>query len=304
MKNYLVTIFLSFLIINIPSCKKSTQNHESETIIKGWKYIGGDEFNNTKPDTTLWFRYGDGKNATYGRPQGMIQTYRPQQVEMTTLPSGEKVLRITSVKRNDGDSIYGLAGWWSGAISTRETEHFFPLYCKIDVRAKVANEKGVWHAIWSRYRDGASIAELDLNEFFVKKNGKGVVSQAIHLWNSQKAAIDLNLPQGQNRNKPVADPSNTFHTYSVQIDKDPNIKNEAIITLLVDGGISYSLHTADIPDHNKFILDAIEKNRLDAVWDIVITGQIGATNASVDYPDPELKEAVTEIDWVRVYVRE
>lgn len=184
MKNYLPVIFFFFLIINTFSCKKSAQNPESGTTIKGWKYIGGDEFNEDKPDTTRWFRYGDGKNANYGWPQGMIQTYRPQQIEMATLPSGEKVLRITSVKRNNGDSINGNPGWWSGAISTRETEIFYPLYCKIEVRAKVANEKGVWHAIWSRYRDGASIAELDLNEFFVKKVGKGVVSQAIHLWNT------------------------------------------------------------------------------------------------------------------------
>lgn len=120
----------------------------------------------------------------------------------------------------------------------------------------------------------------------------------------QKAATDFNLPFGQNRDKPVVDPSKIFYTYSVQIDKDPNTKNEAIITLLVNGEISYSLYTADIPGHNKFILDAIEKNRLDAVWDVVITGQIGATNPSVGYPDGELNQVVTEIDWVRVYVKE
>lgn len=297
-----------FLIVLLANCTKERsikEDPDPETPKEEWVLVGGDEFNDAQLNTNLWMRYGTTGSGTskYGQPQGMIQTYRPEQVEMATLPTGEKVARITSIKRTDGNIVNGQIGWWSGAISTRETGVYFPLYCRIDVKARVVNEAGVWHAIWSRYRDGASVAELDLNEFFVASNGKNIVNQAIHLWNSSTSVTDLNLPVGQNRKFAVSDPANTFHIYSVQIDKDTTANNEAIITLLIDNVVSYALSTKNIPNHNRFILDAIANNRLDSVWDVVVTGQIGATSSGVGYPAENLTTAITEIDWVRVYKR-
>lgn len=308
-----MNIVSAILWINIllsTGCGKGEKSRPSDAAEKdtipapaGWKYYGGDEFNETTLDKTKWRIYGDGGNADYGRPQGMIQRYRPEQVQMVTLTTGEKVVRITSVKRTDGDSLHNQPGWWSGAISSREVNVYYPLYCRMDVRAKVVNEAGVWHAIWSRYYKGASTAEIDLEEFFVRTAGKGVVSQAIHLWNSSTNTTDYNLPPGQNRNKPVADPANTFHIYSMQVEKDPANASEAIITLLVDNVVNYSFSTAARPGHNKFILDAMAESRQNNAWDMVITGQVGATLSSVGYPEESLTTAVTEMDWFRVYVR-
>jgi beta-glucosidase len=182
--NALLRMMLYGFLVLLCSCSKKNNSTPAPASSK-WLLVGGDEFNDAEINADTWLKYGTtgSGTSTYGRPQGMIQTYRPEQVQMVTLTTGEKVVRISSVKRTDGDIVHNQTGWWSGAISTREKGVFYPLYCRIDVRAKVANEMGIWHAIWSRYRDGASVAELDLNEFFVAKNGKNIVSQAIHLWN-------------------------------------------------------------------------------------------------------------------------
>lgn len=308
MKRFTVKIALVVSICLLQfGCGKTKNNDKPappppETIPApdGWKYFGGDEFNAVSLDLAKWLRYGDGSNSTYGQPQGMIQTYRPEQVQMATLPTGEKVVRITSVKRTDNNIINGQPGWWSGAISTREKNVYFPLYCRIDVRAKVANALGVWHALWSRFYKGASVAELDLNECFVATNGLNKVNQALHLWNATTNATHVNVG---NKSKDVANVASSFHTYSVQVEKDPAATNEAVITYYIDNVLHYSIKTSDFPNHNKFILDAVAEGRENSAWDFVLTGQIGATGAWVGYPDASLTQAVTEIDWLRVFVK-
>ncbi len=311
--SYLLYILTAFLLIScsastvkIPDIKPGEEvGKDSIVPPKGWKYLGGDEFNTSTLNTNLWSVYGtNGDNAFYGRPQGMLQVYRPEQVRMVTLPSGEKVVRLTSIKRTDGDSIYGHPTWWSGAISTREKGIYFPLYCRMDIRAKVANELGVWHAIWNRYRTGASVAELDINECFVKTNGYDVVNHAIHLWDTATEKTTVNVMGNVNRVARLTDIDTKFYTYSVIIEKDPNAANQAIITYLVDDVVSYSFYTATKPTHNKFIADAVTNKWEDAAWDMVITGQIGSTVSSVGYPAQSLTTAVTELDYFRVFVKE
>ncbi len=276
---------------------------------EGWIYFDGDEFNDSAPKATHWGLYGTPGiwNATYGQLQGMIQTYSPQQVTMHELPSGEKICRITSVKGNGAPDVHNRTGWWSGALSSRDApdtpgNKFYPLYCRMEIRAKAPNVVGVWHAFWSRHYKGASTAELDLQEFFVRTNGPEVLSQATHLKNTATGATDLNYPRNRNRHTPVSDPSGTFHVYGVQILPDPEHENEAIISYLLDGTVTMSFSTHEYPGHNLFILDAIAEGRTQSTWDFAITGQIGGTTAGVLYPEDDLETVVTEIDWVRVYV--
>ncbi len=276
---------------------------------EGWKYFDGDEFNDTAPKATHWGLYGASGiwNATYGRQQGMIQTYRPEQVTMHELPSGEKICRITSVKGSGAPDAHGLTGWWSGALSSRDApdtpgKKYYPLYCRMEIKAKAPNVAGVWHAFWSRHYKGASTAELDLQEFFVRTNGPEVLSQATHLKNTATGATDLNYPRNQGRHTPVSNPSANFHVYGVQILPDPDHINEAIISYFLDGAETMKFSTHEYPGHNSFILDAIAEGRTQSTWDFAITGQIGGTTAGVLYPEDALETVVTEIDWVRVYV--
>ena len=56
--------------------------------------------------------------------------------------------------------------------------------------------------------------------------------------------------------------------------------------------------------YNKFITDAVAEGRQSRAWNVIITGQVGATNPSVSYPSENLDKAVSEIDYVRVFVKE
>ena len=321
MKNILVSTFMGFVCFfiflqcniaeNPPLNKEEPPIEDQKQKIPaplGWVYVDGDEFDDNSPKKTHWGLYGAPGigNSVYGQGnQQMIQTYRPEQVTMHTLTTGEKVCRISSIKGNGAPApmapVSDKTGWWSGALSSRDANKFYPLYSRMEIRAKTPNVYGVWHAFWLRFFQGASVAELDLQEFFVKEVGLNVLSQAAHLWNNITNKTDTNVPKGQNRNFPVLDPANTFHVYGVQVDPDPAHADEAIITFLLDGKVTYSFSTNAIPGHNNFIKEA-KNGHLDKAWDMAITGQIGGT--WVDYPENSLTEVVTEIDWFRCFVRE
>lgn len=293
------------------ACSKDTQ---SETVNPepsipapdGWVYYGGDEFNEAAFDHQKWLAYGtEGSyTANYGRPQGMIQTYRPEQIEITTTSSGEKVVQIISEKRTDGNSIHNETGWWSGAIGSRERNVYYPLFCRIDVRAKIVNDKGFWHGVWSRHYKGASTAELDLNETFVIENGKNVVSQAIHLWNSDEGKTQINIPKGQDRRMKVERPGELFHIYSVQIERIEGKPLEARITYLIDDVVNYSFRTDQFGDniYNKFIIDAVNEKRENTTWDVIFTGGVGGVGG-IGYPEDNFTKVISEIDYVRVFTK-
>jgi len=273
----------------------------------GWRYFDGDEFDGGSPKPTHWKLYGapDVGNAAYGQGrQQMIQTYRPEQVTMHTLPTGERICRITSVKGRDAPTprppVADKIGWWSGALSSRDAGKFYPLYCRMEIRAKVPNVEGVWHAFWNRFFQGALIAELDIQEFFVKEQGLNVLSQSTHLYHAESRTTSINIPRRQNRHFAVSDPGNTFHVYGVQIDPDPEHPDEVIISYLLDGKINYSFSTNSLPGHNKFVMEA-KKGQLDSAWDMAITGQIGGE--WVGFPADSVTKVVTEIDWFRCFVR-
>lgn len=115
----------------------------------------------------------------------MLQTYRPEQVFIETLPTGEKICRIRSFKSKDAPSpvhpsVKSKTGWWSGALSSRDsdTEKYYPLFCRIEIKAKVPYLYGLWNALWLRHYKGAGVAEIDILEFLPKLSGKSLSGQS------------------------------------------------------------------------------------------------------------------------------
>ena len=305
-KAYSTTIQNKKAVKPSPPAKNSAIRAYTES--ERWTYYGGDEFNDNHVDTNKWSLYDN--NNTYGHPQGMIQFYNASQVSETTDSQGNGVLVINSKRMKDKTITTpdgaSYEAWNSGFITSggryapNPAKVFYPLYLRIDVRAKIANEEGFWHAPWITHYKGASIAELDIGEFFTPTNGKNVVTQSIHLHNKKTGKLQKNLVNGSKKNYAVkSSVQNDFHVYSVSVEPSSN-PNEAIITYWVDNKKTYSfatdLHGTGV--YNKFIEDSISDNRLNSTWNIMFQGGVGGNG----YPSKKINSAKSYIDYIRVFV--
>ena len=253
----------------------------------GWSYYGGDEFNGTTINKSLWGIYGDKTKyysyELYGnnKKQGNAQIYRDQ---MVTVNNGFLSIRATrepiktGLRKYEDDPVntdysikmrnpikpkhgYTKYGWWSGALSSRDAENggnYYPLYSRIEIKAKIPFSIGTWMALWLRHCNGSSTFEIDLQEFFVHDDARTFakdnidkkrryVHQSIH-------GIDYNLgtrydqdkkkyvlKNGYNHNnygdrikEIIFDPSEDFHVYGAQIDPETgdSFRNIAVLFLL------------------------------------------------------------------------
>lgn len=257
----------------------------------GWSYYGGDEFNGTTINKSLWGIYGDKtKHYSYelygnNKKQGNAQIYRDQ---MVTVNNGFLSIRATrepiktGLRKYEDDPVntdysikmrnpikpkhgYTKYGWWSGALSSRDAENggnYYPLYSRIEIKAKIPFSIGTWMALWLRHCNGSSTFEIDLQEFFVHDDARTFakdnidkkrryVHQSIH-------GIDYNLgtrydqdkkkyvlKNGYNHNnygdrikEIIFDPSEDFHVYGAQIDPEPGDSSRNIaVSFLLDGRV-------------------------------------------------------------------
>lgn len=257
----------------------------------GWSYYGGDEFNGTIINKSLWGIYGDKtKHYSYelygnNKKQGNAQIYRDQ---MVTVNNGLLSIRATrepiktGLRKYEDDPAntdysikmrkpikpkhgYTKYGWWSGALSSRDAENggnYYPLYSRIEIKAKIPFSIGTWMALWLRHCNGSSTFEIDLQEFFVHDDARTFakdnidkkrryVHQSIH-------GIDYNLgtrydqdkkkyvlKNGYNHNnygdrikEIIFDPSEDFHVYGAQIDPEPGDSSRNIaVSFLLDGRV-------------------------------------------------------------------
>ena len=288
MKKAVITICALGLVHLGLSAQK---NQEVVPSLVGWSYYGGDEFNGTIINKSLWGIYGDKtKHYSYelygnNKKQGNAQIYRDQ---MVTVNNGLLSIRATrepiktglrkyeddpantdySIKmRNPIKPKHGYTkyGWWSGALSSRDAENggnYYPLYSRIEIKAKIPFSIGTWMALWLRHCNGSSTFEIDLQEFFVHDDARTFakdnidkkrryVHQSIH-------GIDYNLgtrydqdkkkyvlKNGYNHNnysdrikEIMFDPSEDFHVYGAQIDPEPGDSSRNIaVSFLLDGRV-------------------------------------------------------------------
>lgn len=312
---------------------------ESELPI-GWSYYDGDEFNGRKVNYQYWGVYGDNytKNAQYGQNninQRMAQTYRPEQITFVNEGDGRAV-RITATRDyNPPTPMYATDkyGWWSGALSSHDSKNYngneakyYPLFSRIEIKARIPYQIGVWMALWLRHRLGASMFEIDLEEFFVKWNKEQdptvpfKINQSIHGNDNTTGSVRYNLNAESDRISSIDfNPEENYHIYGAQIEPDiddPN--NHAVVSFLIDGRIRSVWRSRDYENRfNKFMSNDVKSGYEDNTWDVAITGQIGASNSSGDmgvgYPEDDPAYAADkslvphnydmDIDWIRSFKR-
>ena len=257
----------------------------------GWSYYGGDEFNGTTINKSLWGIYGDKTKyysyELYGnnKKQGNAQIYRDQ---MVTVNNGFLSIRATrepiktGLRKYEDDPVntdysikmrnpikpkhgYTKYGWWSGALSSRDAENggnYYPLYSRIEIKAKIPFSIGTWMALWLRHCNGSSTFEIDLQEFFVHDDARTFAKDNIdkkrHYVHQSIHGIDYNLgtrydqdkkkyvlKNGYNHNnygdrikEIIFDPSEDFHVYGAQIDPEPGDSSRNIaVSFLLDGRV-------------------------------------------------------------------
>lgn len=330
------------------------ETKETVPPLSGWKYYGGDEFNGTAINRKLWGIYGD-KTRDYfcdvygnNKNQGMAQTYRDN---MINVQDGLAIVRATRSKiftglRSDYTEKmrfppkpghgYTDYGWWSGFLSSRDAQTgnkdeqnkeigcYYPLYSRIEIKAKIPFRIGTWMALWLRHYTGASTFEIDLQEFFVNDDpkvdrydkyekhryyhaNKNFLHQSVHGIDYQSATDKDPIPNKHNNNayadrvKEIKfDPSEDFHVYGAQIDPLPTDSGRHLaVTFLLDGRVrSVFLTSTDIVSnpksghkyrYNALLRPEFMPHGIDHVWDVAITGGIGGTpgdhNSGILYPE-------------------
>ena len=330
------------------------ETKETVPPLSGWKYYGGDEFNGTAINRKLWGIYGD-KTRDYfcdvygnNKNQGMAQTYRDN---MINVQDGLAIVRATRSKiftglRSDYTEKmrfppkpghgYTDHGWWSGFLSSKDAQTgnkdeqnkeigcYYPLYSRIEIKAKIPFRIGTWMALWLRHYTGASTFEIDLQEFFVNDDpkvdrydkyekhryynaNKNFLHQSVHGIDYQSATDDNPIPNKHNNNayadrvKEIKfDPSEDFHVYGAQIDPLPTDSGRHLaVTFLLDGRVrSVFLTSTDIVSnpksshkyrYNALLRPEFMPHGINHVWDVAITGGIGGTpgdnNSGILYPE-------------------
>lgn len=338
MKTIIATICaLSMGYIGISAQPNVPKTHA----LPGWSSLKGDEFNGSSVDKKLWGLYGDATknyaNDYYGNNtgQGMAQVYRDK---MVTVKNGILTVRATrdaiqtGIHRPsppDPDVDYGpimryplkpnhnytTIGWWSGALSSRDAEgggRYYPLYSRIEVKAKIPYTIGVWMALWLRHRyGGAGTFEIDLEEFFVNDDdkdithnweghtyhfkGKRTIHQSVHGLDRAKAYKDPNTGETKYKttynHNDFADrireidfnPAEDFHVYGAQMDPLPGDSSVHLaVSFLLDGRVRsvFTTKTDKVGGSseyrfNELLKDKYIKGNIDHIWDVAITGQVG-----------------------------
>lgn len=305
--------------------------------IPGWNYYGGDEFNGNKIDNTRWGIYGDPKYHykfdDYGnnKNQGSVQYYRSDMIKVKDGVAYITASRepLLTGRRRDGQNDpagidysvrlqspfkpkhdFGKYGWWSGALSSRNANEanmaqgvgidkgtYYPLYSRIEIKAKIPYEFGTWMALWLRHCNGANTFEIDLQEFFVNEDRRDPMKekgfylhQTVHGLNYDDKTSDgkpkttYNNNYREDRIKEIDfDPAQDFHVYGAQIDPEPGDPKNLVVTFLLDGRVRsvfrtkayMSKDTRHPYKYNALLAENYSIFGEDRVWDVAITGQVG-----------------------------
>ena len=166
----------------------------------GWTLVGGDEFDGSGVDGSKWKAY----NNTYGDGNHELACLTPNNVT-----EGGGALTITAKKEQITCPGGSVRQYTSGFVGSRETGTYYPKFARFEMRAKLPHAQGLWPAFWLRHRNGASVAEVDIMEYF-HATAPGKTYATLHLdgrHNLSKNRIGFESPSGPSQ----------WHTWAVEI---------------------------------------------------------------------------------------
>jgi hypothetical protein len=223
--------------------------------------IFADEFNGNAINTANWrasySTYGDGNNE-----------------EACLTPNNAVVsngtLKIIAKREQIACPGQPVDSFSSAFLGSRDAGKYYPKFAKYEIRAKLPHAQGLWPAFWLRHKNGSSVAEVDIMEYF-HAQVPGKTSSTLHLdyvTNIAKKSIDFESP--------VLTPG--WHTWAVEMTPASTGSQDVKFNFLLNGQ-SYFTHTPTQQDWAK----AVDGNQM---FDIAINMAVGGNN--IGHPDDEL----------------
>jgi beta-glucanase (GH16 family) len=218
----------------------------------GWRYLGGDEFNDETIDTSKWKVY----HNTYGDGNKELACLTPDNVEEVG-----GALVIASRRQTATCPSGSVRKYTSGFLGSREAGRYYPMFGRFEMRAMVPHAQGLWPAFWLRHRRGAGVAEVDVLEYFHSQR-PGYGSAALHLdgrYNLLKKHAYFESPQTAQRG---------YHTWAVEISE------------VADGvKFEYFYDNKSIGSYVDTQHNWMEGTDRNATWDIAINQAVGGNMA-------------------------
>lgn len=256
-------------------------SNNTSSVSKAYKLIWSDEFNiDGVPDSAKWrFETGFVRNE---------ETQRYQK-ENAICINGNLVITAKKVRKSNPNFIAASMDWkknrpfieYTSSSVVMKKEHAF-LYGKMEVRAKIITQTGLWPAIWTLGTSGdwPSNGEVDVMEYYDNKILANFAYASATKW---KAIWD-------DASKPMSDfDSNwtdSYHVWSLEWTKDK-------MDILLDG---VSMNSIDL---TKTINQSDGKNPFHqahyVLLNLALGGNRGGSLANTTLPSQYL------IDYVRIY---
>jgi beta-glucanase (GH16 family) len=214
----------------------------------GWKLVGGDEFNGSTLATSKWKPY----HNTYGEGNKELACLTPNNVSQ-----GGGTLKIVAKKQDVTCPGAKARSYTSGFLGSRETGTYYPRYARFEIRAKVPHAQGLWPAFWLRHRNGASVAEVDIMEYF-HSQVPGKTTQTLHLDGR------YNISKKTSSFESAATSAPGWHTWTVDI-------------LPVTDGVRFTFYLNGTQTHTFVDTQAhwATSAPADGTWDIALNMAVG-----------------------------
>lgn len=126
-------------------------------------------------DSTLW-KVEHSNYGGVGQKGNRLQYFRPENAVVSPASPGGNGNSLRLISKRES---YKGAEFTGGMLGTRDVKKWYPRYGRYEFRARLPHGQGVWPAFWLRHRDGSSVCEPDVMEYFHSQNGP-CVSAALH----------------------------------------------------------------------------------------------------------------------------
>jgi beta-glucanase (GH16 family) len=227
----------------------------------GYKEVFKDDFDGSTLNTAVWKPY----YSTYGDANKEEACLTPNNVSVS---NGS--LKIVAKRESITCPGQPTDQFSSGFLGTRENGVHFPKFARYEMRAKLPHAQGLWPAFWLRHKNGSSIAEVDVMEYF-HAQAPGKTTATIHLDNAYN--ISKKTTAFEN---PTTTPG--WHTWAVEMEPDATDATKVKFSFSLDATV---YHT--VTPSQKTWATATDANKM---FDIALNLAVGGNY--VGHPDDDL----------------